>query len=287
LITATVSKAQIAAWDDMLTPEEVRALQQEWGHFLAPETDPEAVSKDSTAIDELRNVAAMDRYFLSTMGVDYYVNKERSELISDLGGDPRTETLPYLMHVIPRAGWRSLFGRYDLSSLRRKEQKNATRAFQYQGLKEMEAEAQMTKNREPLDTEDGFHVGSPLPKTGIPTQSDEMDHHEHEDQDGEAQDEEEIARYLQEWQILKPHWHQLVAVHAIIRHLLGDVTQNDGSPGILIADDVGLGKTAVVVIALLVIADLIDRDLANHSWPPIYGTQLLSICSHQFLYRFR
>lgn len=272
----------------MLTPEEVRALQQEWGHFLAPETDPEAVSKDSTAIDELRNVAAMDRYFLSTMGVDYYVNKELSELISDLGGDPRTETLPYLMHVVPRAGWRSLFGRYDLFSQRRMVQKNAARAFQYQGLKEMEAKAQMTENLEPLDTEDGFHVGNPLPKLGVPTQSDEMDQHEHEDQDAAAQDEEEIARYLREWQILKPHWHQLVAVHAIIRHLLGDVTTpNDGNPGILIADDVGLGKTAVVVIALLVIADLIDRDLANRSWPQIYGAQVLSICSHQFLYRFR
>jgi hypothetical protein len=270
---ATVSKAQLAAWNEMLNPEEVRVLQQEWGHFLVNETDPEAVSKDSTAVDELRNVAAMDRYFQSTMGVDHYVNIEMGKLVSELGGDPLAETLPYLMTVVPKAGWRSLFGTHERSRQRNKVQRKAAKAFRLQNSKKLEAVAQVTQNLTPMDTEDGFNVGS-LPETV--TKSGEKDRNDDDtdndaDNDTDDDTEENINTYLQEWLILKPHWHQLVAVHAVIRHLLGEVGPDDGHPGMLIADDVGLGKTAVVIITLLVIADLIDRNKAGRPWPTIYG----------------
>jgi hypothetical protein len=258
----------------MLNSEEVQVLQQEWGHFLVNETDPEAVSKDSTAADELRNVGAMDRYFHTTMGVDHYVNTEKSKLVSDLGGDPLAETLPYLMTVVPKAGWRSLFGTHELSSQRNKVQRKAAKAFRLQNAKKLEAVAQVTQNLTPMDTEAGFSLPEPVTEGG---EKDRDDNDSDNDSDNNADDnidddtEEDIAKYLQDWLTLKPHWHQLVAVHAVIRHLLGEVGPNDGHPGMLIADDVGLGKTAVVIIALLVIADLIDRNKAGNPWPAIYG----------------
>jgi hypothetical protein len=52
---------------------------------------------------------------------------------------------------------------------------------------------------------------------------------------------------------LQLHWHQLCAVHAIVRKTFTDQASSDGCTGLLIADEVGLGKTAVsiAVIAFL------------------------------------
>jgi hypothetical protein len=48
-------------------------------------------------------------------------------------------------------------------------------------------------------------------------------------------------------QRLTLHWHQLCAVHAIIRNTFTDEEVADPCAGLLLADEVGLGKTAVAI----------------------------------------
>jgi hypothetical protein len=46
------------------------------------------------------------------------------------------------------------------------------------------------------------------------------------------------------------HWHQLCAIHAIVRNVFTAKPIEESVPGILIADEVGLGKTAVAITTI-------------------------------------
>lgn len=67
------------------------------------------------------------------------------------------------------------------------------------------------------------------------------------------------------------HWHQLCGVHSIIRKNFSSSEESQRlCPGILIADDVGLGKTFQAAALIAFLCDLVIRqNLANPNSPPI------------------
>lgn len=76
------------------------------------------------------------------------------------------------------------------------------------------------------------------------------------------------------WTPQNPMWHQLCGVHRLIRHLGESRPQNGFCGGMLIADDVGLGKSLQVISFMLMVSYLIDCQLDGTEWPPVH-----SMCS--------
>lgn len=73
------------------------------------------------------------------------------------------------------------------------------------------------------------------------------------------------------------HWHQLAGVHAIIRSCFSPKPNPGYHPGMLIADEVGLGKTFQSATTIAVLSDLILRQQQHHPLPPIISEFLLSL----------
>lgn len=76
------------------------------------------------------------------------------------------------------------------------------------------------------------------------------------------------------------HWHQLVGVHATIRMSISKEVSSGGCSGVLVADEVGLGKTFQAATTITFISDLIARQNGNHPLPPIMRKQSSSSILH-------
>lgn len=85
-----------------------------------------------------------------------------------------------------------------------------------------------------------------------------------------------------------PHWHQLAGVHAIIRRVFSSKQDCDEScTGMLVADDVGLGKTCQAILVIAFLADAVYRQEENLSLPPLLSKSLLSLRLFSLLLRFK
>lgn len=62
------------------------------------------------------------------------------------------------------------------------------------------------------------------------------------------------------------HWHQLAGVHSVIRKIFTETPNSGGCHGILIADEVGLGKTFQAATLIAFLSDFILRQSFE---PPI------------------
>jgi hypothetical protein len=76
---------------------------------------------------------------------------------------------------------------------------------------------------------------------------------------------EEIVRF-------ELRWHQLAGTHAILRRLLSrEPNLSSESPGILVADEVGLGKTLQALAVLAWLIEMVGRQSVSAAVPPILG----------------
>jgi len=67
---------------------------------------------------------------------------------------------------------------------------------------------------------------------------------------------------------LSLHWHQVAGVHAIIRKLFSAQPTKDVL-GVLLADEVGLGKTFQIATVIAFLMELVQRQQQNAPLPPI------------------
>lgn len=70
-------------------------------------------------------------------------------------------------------------------------------------------------------------------------------------------------------QPLSLHPHQLSGLHSIIRTSFSSSPASEGSAGKLIADEVGLGKTAIVIATIAFLSHMTTLQLGEKSLPPI------------------
>jgi hypothetical protein len=74
-----------------------------------------------------------------------------------------------------------------------------------------------------------------------------------------------------EWMDLRPRWVQLVGVIAVLCHLFRkDQSETKATPGFLINDDTGIGKTGQAAILVAAISHAIDLEKNSLALPP-YG----------------
>jgi SNF2 family DNA or RNA helicase len=64
------------------------------------------------------------------------------------------------------------------------------------------------------------------------------------------------------------HWHQLAGVHSIIRNTFTSDCEPDHATGMLICDEVGLGKTAQTIATIAFLNQVIDLSAQNKKPPP-------------------
>ena len=75
------------------------------------------------------------------------------------------------------------------------------------------------------------------------------------------------------------HWHQIAGVHAILRRLLSKKSSKS-IPGILIADEVGLGKTLQSLATISWLTECVGRQKKTGiTLPPIYSKPLDDLSS--------
>ena len=67
------------------------------------------------------------------------------------------------------------------------------------------------------------------------------------------------------------HWHQLAAVHAIVRICFSQEASPKRCTGVLICDEVGLGKTFQAATFIAFLADATIRQKADVGMPPVLG----------------
>ncbi|KAF5366181.1 hypothetical protein D9758_005658 [Tetrapyrgos nigripes] len=70
-------------------------------------------------------------------------------------------------------------------------------------------------------------------------------------------------------QPLSLHWHQLAGVHSIVSNVFSEQPLPDSMHGILVADEVGLGKTAQTIAFLAFLNQVIMTQMRNEPVPPI------------------
>lgn len=84
------------------------------------------------------------------------------------------------------------------------------------------------------------------------------------------------------------HWHQLAAVRAIVRVCFAALPSRDRCVGVLISDEVGLGKTYQAATAIAFLADATLRQVAGVRMPPILSKQYCTYSSNPLShYHFR
>lgn len=70
------------------------------------------------------------------------------------------------------------------------------------------------------------------------------------------------------------HWHQIAGVHSIARSIFSTAPRCHQSTGMLISDEVGLGKTALAISAIAFLNQVIRLQDHNHELPPVIGKSL-------------
>ncbi|TFK31185.1 P-loop containing nucleoside triphosphate hydrolase protein, partial [Crucibulum laeve] len=65
------------------------------------------------------------------------------------------------------------------------------------------------------------------------------------------------------------HWHQTAGVHSIIRNMFSETPEPEKCTGMLIADEVGLGKTAVTITTLAFLSHIVWLQERKIPLPPI------------------
>ncbi|KAF8881145.1 P-loop containing nucleoside triphosphate hydrolase protein [Gymnopilus junonius] len=81
--------------------------------------------------------------------------------------------------------------------------------------------------------------------------------------------EEKKARKDPNMTLFSLHWHQLAGVHSIIRNAFASKANPKNCPGVLIADDVGLGKTCQSVAVIAFLADAVHRQKQKLGQAPL------------------
>ena len=85
------------------------------------------------------------------------------------------------------------------------------------------------------------------------------------------------------------HYHQLAGVHAVIRKVFSEKPKEGPCQGILLADEVGLGKTAMAISVMAFLSHLVLLQASEAALPPIIRkasslTKLFSL-TLDFFYR--
>ncbi|KAJ3566667.1 hypothetical protein NP233_g6859 [Leucocoprinus birnbaumii] len=78
-----------------------------------------------------------------------------------------------------------------------------------------------------------------------------------------------VAPLPKELELLRLHWHQLAGVHSIVRSLFTEQRDIEHSLGVLIGDEVGLGKTAQAITTIGFFNQLIHLKANNQPLPPV------------------
>ena len=73
------------------------------------------------------------------------------------------------------------------------------------------------------------------------------------------------------------HPHQLSGLHSVIRTSFSSSPVLKGSNGKLIADEVGLGKTAIAIATIAFLSHMSMLQLANKQLPPILCELILTV----------
>ena len=73
-----------------------------------------------------------------------------------------------------------------------------------------------------------------------------------------------------EWGLLELRWHQYGALHALIRELMSE-TMPEIAEGVMLADKVGVGKTAVTIAFIAILNHTAQLDKAGKPRPPSLG----------------
>lgn len=71
-----------------------------------------------------------------------------------------------------------------------------------------------------------------------------------------------------------PHWHQLAGTHAVLRKVFNSERDQDACTGMLVADDVGLGKTCQATLIVSALADAVQLRKEKKDLPPLLGALL-------------
>lgn len=72
------------------------------------------------------------------------------------------------------------------------------------------------------------------------------------------------------------HWHQLAGVHSIVRSVFSEAPNPSHTAGVLIGDEVGLGKTAQAIAFIAFLQQTIVAQKSNRSLPRILSKNLFS-----------
>jgi hypothetical protein len=73
-----------------------------------------------------------------------------------------------------------------------------------------------------------------------------------------------------EWGLLGLRWHQYVGLHALIRELMSESVPATAE-GVLLADKVGVGKTALIIAFIAILNHTAQLDKAGTQRPPALG----------------
>jgi hypothetical protein len=85
------------------------------------------------------------------------------------------------------------------------------------------------------------------------------------------------------------HYHQLAGVHALIRKVFSDKPNEGPCQGILLADEVGLGKTAIAIAVMAFLSHLVLLQASEAPLSPIISKTsfftILLVFTMDFFYR--
>lgn len=77
---------------------------------------------------------------------------------------------------------------------------------------------------------------------------------------------------------MKLHWHQLAGVHSILRSIFTKEKKKAHTTGVLIGDEVGLGKTAQSITVIAFLNQLIWLQGESRGLPPVLGEPISMNC---------
>lgn len=82
---------------------------------------------------------------------------------------------------------------------------------------------------------------------------------------------DDAAQYSEDMTPFVPHWHQLAGTHAVLRKIFQSKPDGHACTGMLIADDVGLGKTCQATMVIAALADAVQLQRDGKRLPPLLG----------------
>jgi TATA-binding protein-associated factor len=86
--------------------------------------------------------------------------------------------------------------------------------------------------------------------------------------------EDEEAQHNKDMTPFVPHWHQLAGTHAILRKVFYSTAEKNACTGMLVADDVGLGKTCLATMVIAALADGVQLQKTERNLSPLLGAFL-------------